>query len=189
MRALYLIRHASPNVQPHVPAAEWTLSERGIEEAVHLAETARSWGLRALYTSGEAKARATALLVGEACGIGANVVQGLEELRFEEWIGNADAFSDAVRSILEQPNTVVHGAERASAASARFAAAVRIIEQGELPAAVVSHGRVMAAYLADVLRLDDPFALWRSIPMPGWALLDLDGPRLVEEFRGADPRS
>ncbi len=184
MRALYLIRHASPNVQPDVPAAEWTLSERGIEEAGRLAETARSWGLRALYTSAEAKASATALIVGEACGLGAAVVQGLEELRFDEWIGNADAFSAAVKSILEHPEAVVRGAERASVAAARFAAAMTIVEQGDLPAAVVSHGRILAAYLADLLHLDDPFALWRSIPMPGWAVLDLDAPRLVEEFRG-----
>ena len=184
MRALYLIRHASPNVQPNVPPAQWNLSERGIEEATRLASMARAWVLRALYASTEAKARATALIVGEACGLGATVVQGLEELRFDEWIGNADAFSDAVKSILEHPQAVVRGAERASAASARFAAAVRIIEQGALPAAVVSHGRVLTAYLAELLSLDDPFALWRSMPMPGWALLDLDGPRLVEEFRG-----
>jgi broad specificity phosphatase PhoE len=184
MRALYLIRHASPNVQPQVRAADWTLSERGIEEAQRLAETARSWGLRTLYTSTEAKARATALIVGEACGVGAAAVQGLEELRFDEWIGNADAFSDAVKSILEHPQAVVRGAERASSAADRFAAAMRIIEQGELPAAVVSHGRILTAYLSGLLHLDDPFALWRSIPMPGWALLDLDGPRLVGEFRG-----
>ena len=182
MRALYLIRHASPNVQPNVPAVDWTLSDRGIAEAERLGETARSWGLRALYTSTESKAKATALIVGEACGLGAAVVQGLEELRFDEWIGNADAFSDAVKSILEHPEAVVRGAERGSAAAARFAAAMQIVEQGDLPAAVISHGRVLTAYLAELLHLDDPFALWRSIPMPGWALLDLDAPRLVKEF-------
>lgn len=184
MRALYLIRHASPSVQPNVPAAEWNLSERGIEEAGRLGDIARTWDLRALYTSTEAKSQATALIVGEDCGLGTTAVQGLEELRFDEWIGNADAFSDAVKSILEHPEMVVRGAERASAAAARFAAAVRIVEQGALPAAVVSHGRVLASYLAGLFRIEDPFTLWRSIPMPGWALLDLDGPKLVEEFRG-----
>lgn len=184
MRSVYLIRHASPNVQPNVPAAAWTLSDRGIAEAERLAETARAWGIRALYTSAESKARATALIIGDACGVGAGVVQGLEELRFDDWIGNADAFSDAVKSILEQPEAVVRGAERASAAAARFGAAMRIVEQGDLPAAVVSHGRVLTAYLAELLHLEDPFALWRSIPMPGWAMVDLDGPALIEEFRG-----
>jgi len=184
MRPVYLIRHASPNVQPNVPAADWTLSDRGIAEAERLAEEAQSWDLRALYTSAESKAKATALIIGDACGLDAGVVQGIEELRFDEWIGNADAFSAAVRSILEQPDTSMRGAERASAAAIRFADAMRIVEQGELPAAVVSHGRVMTAYLGRVLHLEDPFALWRSIPMPGWALLDLDGPQLVEEFRG-----
>ncbi len=184
MRTLYLVRHASPVLQPNVPAAEWTLSERGIAEAEQLAELARLWGLRTVYTSAEPKAKATALVLGEKCGLGAAVVDGLEELRFDEWIGNADAFSEAARAILEHPEVAYRGAERASAAAARFAAAVRIIEQGEFPAAVVSHGRVMTAYLAELLQIDDPFALWRSIPMPGWAVLDLDAPRLVAEFRG-----
>jgi broad specificity phosphatase PhoE len=184
MRPVYLIRHASPNVQPNVPAADWTLSDRGIAEAERLAEEAQSWELRALYTSAESKAKATALIIGDACGLDASVVQGMEELRFDEWIGNADAFSDAVKSILEHPDTSMRGAERASAAAARFADAMRIVEQGEMPAAVVSHGRVLTAYLDHALHLEDPFALWRSIAMPGWALLDLDGPRLVEEFRG-----
>jgi broad specificity phosphatase PhoE len=184
MRTLYLIRHASPVLQPNVPSAEWTLSERGITEAGQLAKLAGDWGIRAVYTSAQPKAKATALILGEACGLPASVVDGLEELRFDEWIGNADAFSESVRSILEHPEMAFRGAERASAAAARFEAAVRILEQGDFPAAAVSHGRVITAYLADLLGIDDPFAFWRSIPMPGWAALDLDGPRLVAEFRG-----
>ena len=33
MRNLYLIRHATPAVQPNVPAPDWPLSDRGIDEA------------------------------------------------------------------------------------------------------------------------------------------------------------
>ena len=47
MRHLYLIRHATPSIRPEMPAREWTLSERGIQEAQVLAGTAEAWGLEA----------------------------------------------------------------------------------------------------------------------------------------------
>ena len=188
MRLLYLIRHASPNIQPNVPSEQWTLSERGIEEARALARIAADWGLEAVYSSVEPKAQATALIVGDAVRHGVRVVDGFQELRFDRWIGNADEFGEMIRDIVQQPTVSVHGAERASAAAARFAAAVNLVAEGPFPAAIVSHGRVITAYLAQLLGLDDPFELWRSIPMPGWACLDIEPtvPKLMEPFRGLD---
>lgn len=186
MKHLYLIRHASPNIQPNVPSEQWTLSERGIEEARALAQIAAGWGLEAVYSSVEPKAQATALIIGDAVRHGVRVVDGFQELRFDRWIANADEFGEMIRDILEQPTVSVHGAERASAAAARFAAAVDLIAQGPFPAAVVSHGRVITAYLAQLLKLDDPFEIWRSIPMPGWACVDIEEPtpKLIAPFVG-----
>lgn len=173
MRLLYLVRHASPAVQPNVPAQEWALSERGIEEARALGEVVKGWGVQALYSSTEKKAEATALLMGDAVGLPVRVAGGFEELRME-WIGNADAFAETVRDILYDPERAVAGAESAGAAVARFDEGVRVVEQGPLPAAIVTHGRVMMAWLATRFSLDDPFALWRALPMPGWVVVDLD---------------
>jgi broad specificity phosphatase PhoE len=177
MRQLYLIRHASPAIQPNVPSEQWTLSERGIEEARELATVATTWGLQAVYSSTEPKAQATALILGDAVGLFAQVVDGAQELRFDRWVPNADEFAEMIRSILDRET--VHGAEPATAAAARFAAAVGLVEQGAFPAAIVSHGRILTAYLTQLLNLEDPFELWRSIPMPGWALIDLDDPKPV----------
>lgn len=184
MRPIYLIRHASPQIQPELPARAWPLSKRGIDEARALAGLARGWGLQALYTSAEPKARATALLVAEATGLDVNVVDGLEELRFGDWIQNADQFGEAVRAILTRPDVAFRKAETASAAAARFSTALETIGRGRLPAAVVSHGRVLTAYLAAAFRLDDAFELWRSMPMPGWLRIDLDGPPPAGGFLG-----
>lgn len=185
MRLVYLIRHASPAVQPTVPAEEWRLSERGIEEARALAEIARGWGLRAIYSSPEAKAMSTALVLGDAAGLPVHAVEGFHELRLGgTFIGNADEFSETIRAVLERPEQPVRGSETAAAAAARFAAGMQSVEAGQFPAAVVTHGRVMTSYLAREAGLDDPFALWRSVPMPGWISLDLDHPKLVDEFHG-----
>ncbi len=186
MRALYLVRHATPAVQPNVPAVEWPLADRGIDEARALAQVAREWDLRAVYASREPKAQSTALIVAEPSLIPVHVVEGFEELRIDQWIGNSDEFADTVRQILEQPTLSLRGAERATIAADRFAAAIRIVEQGPFPAAAVTHGRVLSAWLGRTLRLEDPFALWRSIPMPGWTRLDLDDLRAatMEPFQG-----
>lgn len=185
MRQLYFVRHATPAVQPNVPSPEWQLAERGIEEARGLGETAREWNLAALYSSPEPKTRATASIIGDAVGIPVNVVEGLEETRLDWWISNSDAFANAVREILEHPEISFRGAERAETAAARFASAIGIIEQGAFPAAVVTHGRVLTAWLSQVAGVEDAFALWRSIPMPGWTRVDLDDlGAAFEPFRG-----
>jgi hypothetical protein len=46
-----------------------------------------------------------------------------------------------------------------------------------MPAAIVSHGRILTAYLAQHRPLESPFDYWRAIPMPGWTRIDLDAPR------------
>ncbi len=186
MRRLYFVRHASPNIQPNVPSEQWTLSERGIEEARSLAKIAAGWNLAAVYSSVEPKAQSTALIIGDAVRHGVRVVDGLQELRFDRWIANADEFGEMIRDILEQPAVSAHGAERAITAAARFAAAIDMVTEGPFPAAVVSHGRVITAYLTQLLKLDDPFATWRSIPMPGWACVDTESPtpKLIAPFEG-----
>ncbi|MEX2247488.1 MAG: histidine phosphatase family protein [Dehalococcoidia bacterium] len=188
MRLLYLVRHASPRVDPAVPTATWELSPRGAEEARALARVAVGWNLRALYCSSEAKARGTALMLGGPAGLVPNAVEGLEELRIDDWIANADEFAERVRRVLEEPELSHAGAESAVAAAARFAAALDLIAAGPFPAAAVTHGRVLTAYLSGLRGVPEPFALWRSIPMPAWAIIDLDAPRgLQGPFRGLSP--
>ena len=190
MRLLHLIRHASPSIQPAIPSEQWVLSERGIEEAQRLATVAATWDLRAVYSSVEPKAQATALIIGDAVGQSVRVVDGFQELRFDRWVANSDAFADMIRGILGQPDVSVHGAERAAAAAARFSVGVGIVAEGAFPAAIVSHGRVLSAYLAQLLPLEEPFAVWRSIPMPGWSCIDLDlAPKLLEPFSGLSDAS
>lgn len=186
MRPVYLIKHASPQVQPNVPAESWQLSTTGVAEARQLATLARRWGIKSVYSSIEPKAQSTALLIGDELAHPVRVVDGLQEIRVG-WIANSDEFSEHIRQILEHPSVPLRGAETAEDAAARFALAMQIVEQGELPAAVVAHGRVLTAYLTHLLGIDDPFAFWRAIPMPAWACLDLDGPRLISGFVGLAP--
>ncbi|MBF6598947.1 MAG: histidine phosphatase family protein [Dehalococcoidia bacterium] len=73
MARVYLIRHASPRIEPGLPPARWRLSPYGIEESRRLAAAAAdSRGIEALYSSVKAKATATAAIIAlarGACGV------------------------------------------------------------------------------------------------------------------------
>ena len=185
MRRVYLVRHASPAVQPDVPAREWGLSDRGVDEARALATTAKEWGLRAVYCGAEPKMRTTALILAEPSAAPVHVVEEFNETRLGEWIANADAFNDLVHGILEGTDPLPRGVESAEEAADRFEAGLRIAEQDAFPAAVVSGGRALTSYLSRKRQgIEDPFAFWRAIPFPGWTAIDLDAPReLVASFR------
>lgn len=176
MRRLYLVRHASPVIQPDQPSREWVLSDRGIAEAQALATTGAGWGIEAVYCGSEPKMRATALILGDATGAPVHVVDAFDELRVAHWIGNSDAFNDLVRAILEDA-PLPRGVESAGDAAARFTRGLRLIEPGPFPAAIVSGGRMLTSYLMRTRAIEDPFAYWRAIPFPGWTSIDLDAPR------------
>jgi probable phosphoglycerate mutase len=189
MARVYLVRHASPTVRPGTRPSTWHLSERGIEEARALAETARDWGLTAIYSSVEPKASSTASVIGDAVGMPVQLVEGLEEQHWDAWTENADEFNENVRRILERPDESIAGSEPAAAAAQRFGGALRLLLPGDGPLAVVSHGRVLTAWLDSVLTLESPYDAWRAIPMPGYALVEVGAGhrvRMLSEFRGVE---
>lgn len=185
MRRVYLVRHASPAVRPDVPSREWSLSDRGIEEARALADVARAWDLRAVYCGAEPKMRATALLLAEASLLPVHVVESFDESRIGRFIANADAFNEIVRAILQTDDSPARGVESGAEAATRFAGGLKIIAGGPFPAAIISGGRILTSYLVRNHRgIDDAFAFWRAIPFPGWTCIDLDdASMLVELFR------
>jgi broad specificity phosphatase PhoE len=143
--------------------------------------------LKAIYSSREPKAMSTALILAEGTDLQVHTVDGLQETRLAGgYTTNADEFSETVRAVLEEPATSVRGSETAAAAGARFAGAIAIVETGPFPAVVVTHGRVLVSWLSRERGFADPFGLWRSMPIPGWACLDLDAARatLASGFEG-----
>ena len=178
MRLLYLIRHATPVVQPDMPSREWTLSERGIDEAGNLAAAAGEWELAAIYSGSEPKMRGTALVIADAASLDVRVADAFDELRIPHWIPNSDEFNELVQAILEEGAIARRGIEPAAAAADRFAAGVELVAEGPFPAAIISGGRILTAWLTRTIGLEEPFETWRNLPMPGYACIDLDAPQV-----------
>lgn len=86
-RRLVLIKHSHPQVEPHVTAAEWHLSEVGQARCALLAERLRSYDIQVLVASPESKAIETAELVGERLGLPSFTVLSLPDLRLVETVG------------------------------------------------------------------------------------------------------
>jgi broad specificity phosphatase PhoE len=78
-----------------------------------------------------------------------------------------------VALFFKEPRHLVLGKETADAARERFARAVddAMAARGSKNVAIVTHGTVMALFLAEHLD-DDPFDLWRRLQLPSYVTLD-----------------
>jgi broad specificity phosphatase PhoE len=160
---LVLVRHSVPEIDPARPADEWRLSEEGRTRCEPLATRVRASAPRRLLSSPEAKALETAELIAPALGLEVEVERDLREheRRTLPFLPR-DEFVLRMRELFARPNEVVLGEESADAARARFAA---VVDAAERPAAVVTHGTVIALYRAGS-EPDGGFAFWERLALP-----------------------
>ena len=160
---LLLVRHSLPELDPAVPADEWSLSDEGRRRCGPLAERLAAFRPQTLISSSEPKARETAELIAPALGLDVQLSDGLRETarRSVPWL-HADVLERGLRDLFARPNEIVFGEESAAAALDRFSAAVDGLPE---PAVVVTHGTVMSLYVAAKTGRDG-FELWRSLKLP-----------------------
>ncbi|MBB3938174.1 histidine phosphatase family protein [Aureimonas phyllosphaerae] len=145
MASLLFVTHPEVVVDPAVPIERWQLSHKGIERIRAFSRSSVCADVRTVWASGETKAIEAAGILAGALGLGIQVSKDLGEndrsatgfLPPAEFEAVADAF-------FANPNTSIHGWERAIDAQTRVRQAVlRILAQhGEGDVAVVSHGAV-----------------------------------------------
>jgi broad specificity phosphatase PhoE len=183
MRKLVLIRHSAPDLDFARPAREWRLSGEGRRRCRLLAERLADQDLAMIVASEEPKAAETGRLVAEFLGVPFGTAPGLHEHE-RRTVGPAasqEEFRAQVISALENPGTLVFGEETADEAHRRFAAAIAHVvsrySEGNL--AVVSHGTVMALFIAQAAGLDR-VPLWQRLGLPCYATLSLPGYDLLD---------
>lgn len=193
-----LVRHATPHPDPHSPSREWRLSEEGHAAARRLAALALFDRASGFYAGPEPKARETLAPAAAERKHEVRPYDDLGEAGSGGWLGERD-FVAAVRRFFALPQEpAAPGWEPAGTAAARFAARVEALRTEHPPAvypghalpgtfAIASGGRVLAAYLAQLLGYDaeQTFDLWRRLRMPDLAVIELPAggpPRLVIPF-------
>ncbi len=187
-----LIKHGAPVLDATRPANEWQLAESAAPRCRALAAGLAPLRPAALFSSVEPKAAATAALFGAVLGLDAVPHAGLHEHDRSNQTGLLDAerWQATVARLFAEPDTVVLGRETASAALARFGAAIDeiIAATPGQTVAVVAHGTVIAL-LATARAGVDGFALWQRLELPSAVVLALPSWRLhavVDSFTAAD---
>ena len=182
MPKLILVKHAPPQIEAGVSSHEGKLSPAGRERAAALAERLRPHAPSIVFTSDEPKAIETAQIVAAALGVGHEVAADLQEHdRSNVPQMPTREFISSVALFFKKPGELVLGRETAEQARRRVTVGIdRILTAHEgRDVAVVTHGTVLALYLAPLLEAD-PFDLWRRLGLPSFVALDAESMEVIE---------
>jgi broad specificity phosphatase PhoE len=159
------------------PAREWTLGPDGERQAAKLATRLRPLKPFRLVSSPEPKAVTTAEILAGTLGVTTYPVDGLQEFdRPALPILPPDEHERVNAEIFARPDRPVLGHESADAALARFRKALlaEVAKHSESDLVVVSHGTVMALFVAAHNPLD-AFSVWKRLPCAGCVVLRVPG--------------
>lgn len=175
MSSVILVRHAEPVLVPERPASQWELSDRGWEDSRALGGRLAGMGIDGVFTSFETKAVETGAAIGGYLRVPVSVLDGLEEQGCDTvpWLEDANALRHLVERHFQEPRNVVMGLETSFNAGQRMARTIEAHKQGVRLPAYVSHGRVIAAYLA-ALTGQPAWDIWQPLRLPDALVVDLD---------------
>lgn len=171
-RKLVLVRHALPVIVQDRPPEEWSLHDDAAADVECLAGELRRQGIDGIVTSPEPKAIGTAHLIATKLDIPVTEDDALREQGGGSvpWL-EGEAFGRTVAEHFARPDEAVFGTETSNAAADRFAIGVdRACRQYTLPA-IVTHGRVMCAWLRRAVGRD-PMEIWPHLRLPDALLVD-----------------
>jgi 2,3-bisphosphoglycerate-dependent phosphoglycerate mutase len=183
MERLILVRHAEPEVNPSLAAAEWSLTSRGEFAVRRLATVLSGFHPGWIVTSPERKARETAALLAESLEIpvGEDPLLAEHGAGPDEFIADYGVFRQLVQEHFAQPRLAVFRNEAAADAAQRMSICVdQCRDAGGVPV-LVSHGRIMASWLAD-LTGQDAWEIWNGFRLPDLIEVDLQ----ASTFRSHD---
>jgi broad specificity phosphatase PhoE len=166
MPTAFFVTHPEVSVDAALPVPAWRLSDRGITRMRAFARNTALTGLRAIWSSSEAKAIEAAGLLAAGFGLSVQVERQLgENDRSATGFLPPAEFERAVDEFFAQPQQSARGWERAADAQLRVAQTVgRILDShkdGDI--AFIAHGGVGTLLLCHLLQVpisrshDQPF--------------------------------
>lgn len=177
MRSILLVRHAQPLVNPGQQARVWELTPASRDAARACAAQLAGERPDLVVTSRERKARETGEIIAGVLGLDVLEDERLGEQGRDEvaFMDDRERFRIAVHQHFEESSSVVLGQESSLASAARFTRVVADLRIRMPPPrcpVLVSHGRVMAAFLASITGAD-AWTLWEDLRMPDTIAVDL----------------
>lgn len=149
---VYFITHPEVDINPRVPIPEWGLSEEG-ERRMRAFQ--RNWMSRlgAVYSSGEKKARMSALILAETAGFSRKAVRTCQNLGENDRSATGylppEEFEMTANLFFKHPKESIRGWESAQEAQRRIVNAVGGLLERKVvgDVAICSHGGVGALLL------------------------------------------
>ena len=178
---LLLVRHSIPCIADGMSYRDWPLSDEGRRLAARAAEYVAGFKPRLICSSDERKALDTAKIIARHCGLDVKVVPDLREhdRTGVSWRDVATRQQE-LQALFANPNAVVFGRESGAQALQRLTAAIDCLTMRTSgPWVVVTHGTVMALYLAE-LTGRAALEVWSRLGLPAAAAVDCRNRRLVE---------
>jgi broad specificity phosphatase PhoE len=169
------VKHAQPVLDPSRPAREWVLGRDGEEQAGRLAGMLRKYLPFQLVSSREPKALRTSEIVGQQLRVATTAVEDLRELDRPALpiLSRQDHEALNARVFLERDRAVI-GAESAVSALDRFTYALSGLLDRTSPqnVVVITHGTVIALFVANANPAVDAFTLWKRLQCSSFVVLD-----------------
>ncbi|UYN98908.1 MAG: histidine phosphatase family protein [Devosia sp.] len=176
MASVIFIRHSIPQIDPALPAREWSLSPAGHDAAQRLSARLAGRNVGAVISSDEIKARQTAAALAAPRGLTVEVDNGLREHERQSvgFLGR-ERFEAGIAAVFAHPGTRAFGEESADDVFDRFSAAVQhaAMRRGESDGdiAVITHGTALCIFLSRHAGID-PLPFWKSMTLPMAVLLE-----------------
>lgn len=172
---LLLIRHAQVNIEPTVDSTMWRLSENGRLQSQVLATHLLKRKPDIVLTSTESKAIATGKVMAEVWGVPCQTWPDLHEHERDDnhFVSSKAEWQAMVAEFLANPTTLVLGKETAVQSARRFETAVKAA-QAHFPnqkLAIVSHGRILTAFLSQHNAID-AVKFWKNLTLPAGIVVD-----------------
>jgi broad specificity phosphatase PhoE len=176
MAQLILIKHSVPEISPDIPPNQWPLSDLGRLRAEKLAEKLGSYQPDLIISSLEPKAIETGRIIAAILETPFETAQDLHEhdRSRNSAYTTQTRFEGQVAEFFKNPGKLIFGRETANEAYFRYKTALlSLIDNfsGDT-LAVVSHGTVMALFVAHANKLD-PFPFWKQLGLPAYIVLSL----------------
>jgi len=177
MPRVMLVRHAEPHIDIDLPAAEWSLTPRGVASTQRLAVELLAANPSLIIASPERKALETARILAGALDVLIEQDERFSEQGAEagQFLTDYAEFRALVRHHFDHPGEVVLRQESSHAAGERFGDALRArLESAPGVPVIVSHGRIMASWLAS-LTGSSAWEIWTALRLPDLLDVDIDG--------------
>ena len=183
MASLYLVRHARTKMSDDV-AERWLLSEEGERQADILAQRDFWREVELILSSPEPKALQTAKPAARRWAIPLETTNCLHEVHRPHLIPD---YESTIARFFSDPETSIENMEPAAQASERITRCIKglSIEHPEETLAIVSHGLVMALFLAGLEDRWPTVAEWHAIPFAGLAVVDTTTWHLTKNWSNA----